>query len=64
MVLDTYPWYRAADLLVSASDIESLPRSVLEAMCFRVPVLATSIFGLPELISDGETGFLFEPGDP
>lgn len=63
VVPDIYPWYRAADLLVSASDIESLPRSVLEAMCFGIPVAATSIFGLPELISDGETGFLFEPGD-
>jgi glycosyltransferase involved in cell wall biosynthesis len=60
---DIYPWYRSADLLVSASDVESLPRSALEAMCFGVPVLATSIFGLPELITDGETGFLFEPGD-
>jgi glycosyltransferase involved in cell wall biosynthesis len=63
VIPDIYPWYRAADLLLSASDIESLPRSVLEAMCFGIPVAATSIFGLPELISDGETGFLFEPGD-
>ena len=63
VIPDVYPWYRAADLLLSASDIESLPRSVLEAMCFGIPVAATSIFGLPELISDGETGFLFEPGD-
>jgi len=58
-----YPWYRAADLLLSASDVESLPRSVLEAMCFGIPLAATSIFGLPELISDGEIGFLFEPSD-
>jgi D-inositol-3-phosphate glycosyltransferase len=63
VVADTYAWYRSADLLVSASDLESLPRSVLEAMCFGVPVLATSIFGMNELVTDGETGFLFEPGD-
>jgi len=63
VVPDTAPWYRAADVLVSASDIESLPRSALESMCLGVPVLATAIFGLPELIIDGGNGFLVEPGD-
>jgi glycosyltransferase involved in cell wall biosynthesis len=60
---DVYQWYRAADLLLSASDVESLPRSMLEAMCFGVPVMATSVFGVPELVTDAETGFLFEPND-
>jgi glycosyltransferase involved in cell wall biosynthesis len=60
---DTYRWYRAADLLLSASDVESLPRSMLEAMCFGVPVLSASVFGVPELVGDGENGFLFEPND-
>ncbi|HEX4433139.1 MAG TPA: glycosyltransferase family 4 protein [Frankiaceae bacterium] len=63
VVADTYPWYRAADALICASDVESLPRSVLEAMAFGVPVAAASVFGLPELISDGETGLLFEGAD-
>jgi len=60
---DVHQWYRAADVLVSGSDVESLPRSALEAMCFCVPVLAASVFGLPELIEDGVNGFLFEPRD-
>ena len=60
---DVGPWYGAADLLVCASDIESLPKVVLEAMAWERPVLATSVFGLPELIEDGETGWLCEPGD-
>ncbi len=60
---DVYQWYRAADLLLSASDVESLPRSMLEAMCFGVPVVASSVFGVPELVTDAETGFLFEPND-
>lgn len=51
-------WYGMADLLVSASDIESLPKTVLEAMAWETPVLATDVFGLPELITDGETGWL------
>jgi D-inositol-3-phosphate glycosyltransferase len=56
-------WYGMADLLVCASDVESLPRTVLEAMAWETPVLATSVFGLPELIDDGETGWLCEPRD-
>jgi glycosyltransferase involved in cell wall biosynthesis len=63
VVENTYIWYRAADVLVCASDIESLPRTVLEAMAFGVPVAATRVFGLAELITDGETGFLHEPLD-
>ena len=60
---DANLWYRAADALVCASDIESLPRTVIEAMAFSIPVIATRIFGLPELIDDGVTGYLYEPRD-
>jgi|GEM_PF-947641 len=60
---DVGEWYGMADLLVCASDVESLPRTVLEAMAWETPVLATSVFGLPELIADGETGWLCEPRD-
>ncbi len=60
---DVDSWYGMADLLVCASDVESLPRTVLEAMAWETPVLATSVFGLPELITDGETGWLCEPRD-
>ncbi len=49
---------------LSASDVESLPRSMLEAMCFGVTVVSASVFGIPELMRDGETGFLFEPNGP
>jgi glycosyltransferase involved in cell wall biosynthesis len=55
---DIASWYGMADLLVSASDVESLPRTVLEAMAWETPVLATEVFGLPELIDDGKTGWL------
>jgi D-inositol-3-phosphate glycosyltransferase len=63
VVADSNPWYRAADALVCASDVESMPRTALEAMAFGLPVLATAIFGLPELISDGRTGLLYEAAD-
>lgn len=60
---DVASWYGMADLLVCSSDVESLPRTVLEAMAWETPVLATSVFGLPELLDDGETGWLCEPRD-
>jgi glycosyltransferase involved in cell wall biosynthesis len=55
---DAYHWHLVADLLVCASDLESLPRVILEAMAFGTPVLSTSVFGVPELVEDGETGYL------
>ncbi|HEV3212020.1 MAG TPA: glycosyltransferase family 4 protein [Acidimicrobiales bacterium] len=60
---DIWDWYRAADVLVSASDVESLPRSMLEAMLFECPVLSVAVFGIPELIRDGENGWLVEERD-
>jgi len=60
---DVQPWYGLADLLVCASDVESTPRTVLEAMAWETPVLATNVYGLPELIDDGETGWLCAPRD-
>jgi D-inositol-3-phosphate glycosyltransferase len=60
---DPLAWHLAADLLVCASDIESLPRSIAEAMAFGTPVLSTRVFGVPELIEDGRSGWLCEPRD-
>ncbi len=60
---DVHRWFAASDLLVCASDIESLPRTVLEAIAWEKPVLSTGVFGLPELIDDGETGWLCEHSD-
>lgn len=60
---DIYPWYAISDLLVSASDVESVPRSMLEAMAFGVPVLTTDVFGVPELIEDGANGWLCRARD-
>ncbi|MFR4992328.1 MAG: glycosyltransferase, partial [Turicibacter sp.] len=40
-----------------------LPRSVMELMCFKKPVIGTNIRGNRDLISHGETGYLVEVGD-
>lgn len=58
-----WEWYAISDLLISASDVELLPRSMLECMALGVPVLAASVFGIPELVEDGVNGWLFGPRD-
>jgi glycosyltransferase involved in cell wall biosynthesis len=54
---------RALDLLLLPSSVEPLGRVALEAMILGTPVLGTYIGGLPEVITDGQTGFLAPPGD-
>lgn len=60
---DVYRWYGMADLFLCPADLESLPRSVLEAMAFELPVVSTDVFGLRDLIRDDETGWLTQPRD-
>ena len=52
-----------ADVLVLCSRSEGRPNVVLEAMARGVPVVATRIAGVTEMIEDGRTGFLYAPGD-
>jgi D-inositol-3-phosphate glycosyltransferase len=58
---ETFSWYILADAFVLLSDVESMPRSIMEAMAFGLPVLATAVYGIPELIEDGRTGLLIQP---
>jgi glycosyltransferase involved in cell wall biosynthesis len=52
------------DLFVLPSRGENLPIAILEAMAAAVPVVATRVGGVPELVVDGETGLLVEPERP
>ena len=42
---------------------EGLPNVILEAMSIGLPVVSTRISGIPDIVKDGETGFIVEPGD-
>jgi glycosyltransferase involved in cell wall biosynthesis len=54
---------RSADIFVLPSYSEGMPISILEAMSFGIPVLSSRVGGIPEIVTDGETGFLVEPGN-
>jgi glycosyltransferase involved in cell wall biosynthesis len=62
-VPDAARWLRHARFCVLPSNDEGLPNAVLESMAAGVPVVATRVGGIPELIDDGVDGLLVEPGD-
>ena len=52
-----------ADVLLLPSEQESFGLAALEAMACEVPVIASRVGGIPEVVDDGETGCLAEVGD-
>ncbi len=63
-VADVGPFLDEADVFVLSSRSEGMPLSVLEAMAAGLPVIASDVGGLREVVVEGETGFLVPPGDP
>lgn len=55
--------YPALDVLLLPSRYEGLPITVLEAMAVGLPIIASRLDGIAEVLVDGESGCLVEPGD-
>jgi colanic acid/amylovoran biosynthesis glycosyltransferase len=59
-----------SDVLVQPSvvapdgDMDGIPNTLIEAMALGIPVVTTSVSGIPELVTDGVTGVVVRPGDP
>ncbi len=63
------PIFRSADLLAMPScirqhDQDGIPTVLIEALAMEIPVVATRVSGIPELVRDGATGLLVDPDDP
>jgi glycosyltransferase involved in cell wall biosynthesis len=52
---------RECDALVLTSTLEATPYVIIEAMASGLPVVASRIFGIPEIVREGETGILVDP---
>jgi glycosyltransferase involved in cell wall biosynthesis len=55
---------KSSSLLVIPSRMESIPQVIKEAFYLRVPIVATNVGGIPELITNEVTGLLVPPNDP
>lgn len=59
---DTRVVYSASDILLMPSRFEGLPMTLLEAMAMGLPVVASNLDGIAEVITDAREGFLADPG--
>jgi glycosyltransferase involved in cell wall biosynthesis len=51
-------------VLAANGDMDGIPNTLIEAMALGIPVVTTAVSGIPELVIDGVTGVVVEPGDP
>lgn len=61
---DVYDLLAGFDVFVMSSRFEGLPIALLEAMSAQLPVVATAVGGVPEVVHSGRDGLLVAPGDP
>lgn len=63
-ITDVQPFYAMADVFVLPSHSEGSPNVLLEAMAARVPVVATAVGGVPEIVEDETSALLAPPNNP
>lgn len=63
-ISDVQPFYATADMVVLPSHSEGSPNVLLEAMGAEVPVVATAVGGVPEIVEDETSALLVPPDDP
>jgi glycosyltransferase involved in cell wall biosynthesis/cellulose synthase/poly-beta-1,6-N-acetylglucosamine synthase-like glycosyltransferase len=61
---DVFDFFRLTDIFVCASFEESFPRVILESMAFKLPIVTTDVFGIPEMVEHRGEGLLVPAGDP
>ncbi|MDY7054710.1 glycosyltransferase [Limnospira fusiformis] len=61
---ETALYYRAADIFICTSRIESYPRVILEAMGFDLPIITTPVFGIPEQVRREINALFYTPNQP
>jgi glycosyltransferase involved in cell wall biosynthesis len=61
---DISPYMKSFDIFVLPSLSEGLSSAILEAMSASLPIVATEVGGIPELVTNGDNGLLVAPGDP
>jgi len=64
VIPEAYRYLKAFDIFVLPSVKEGFPWAILEAMSAKVPVIATRVGAVPEIIEDNKNGVLIESGDP
>lgn len=60
---DVTPLFASADVFLLPSRIESFPNAIMEAMAAGLPVVASNVGGIPDLVRHGQDGFLHEAAD-
>lgn len=61
---EVQPYYAIADVLALPSHSEGSPYVLLEAMAANLPIVATAVGGVPEMVEDNQTALLVSPNDP
>jgi glycosyltransferase involved in cell wall biosynthesis len=64
LVENVHDWMASCSMAVLPSRLDGMPLAVLEAMALGIPVVASRVGSVPEMVKDGVTGVLCKPGDP